>query len=571
MPGSGFRRVSVLASIASALACVLPGYAQVSLKEGTYDWKTYDIAERADHGVSGQNLGKTVTRHFNTIVLENEYLKVTLLPEYGARILSIVYKPTGHEQLFQNPQGFADGIGAGSFYYNWLMVLGGIFPTFPEPEHGKTYLLPWKSEIISNTAEKASVAMSLQDNIDFAGRPGKFNLGVTGLTCISTVTLEAGKASVEMKVQMKNDKAQSVRYEYWTCHALAPGSVPGDTKAPKSTEIVVPISLYSVGYGTDGIDKAVAGGKEYKNLAFFRNWKAEGIAYAEPAVTKKWWGVLNHDNEEGIFRIVDDPKQTPGLKFWTWGYRDNYPLPARERQFIELWAGAGHQFFSPIQIAANTVKTFAETYIPTAGLKAVSFANENALVSMQTDKAAYDGASDKNLTVSVDVVSATPGQPVRARLSGGVNGDRILLDTLITPDPKDASHIRMTRPLSAIGPGNQTVGLKLENAQGVSLLETGAAITVSNVVLSATPRAADRGPLYAVRAVPGMGWTVELPDAKPRTFGIYDLRSRLLFETTLSGATTYRIPGRAEDGWLGARIGEAGRSRWLPLRPARGN
>lgn len=110
--------------LAATILSTGTGHAQVTLREGTFDWKTWDIAERADHGVTGQNLSRTVTRRFNTLVLENEYLKVTLLPEYGGRILSILYKPTGHEQLFQNPVGFADGIGAGSFYYDWLMVAG---------------------------------------------------------------------------------------------------------------------------------------------------------------------------------------------------------------------------------------------------------------------------------------------------------------------------------------------------------------------------------------------------------------------------------------------------------------
>ncbi len=27
---------------------------------------------------------------------------------------------------------------AGNFYYDWLMVYGGIFPTFPDPEHGRS-------------------------------------------------------------------------------------------------------------------------------------------------------------------------------------------------------------------------------------------------------------------------------------------------------------------------------------------------------------------------------------------------------------------------------------------------
>jgi hypothetical protein len=48
-------------------------------------------------------------------VLENRYLKVTLVPEFGGRILSIIYKPTGHEQLYRTEVGVPYGIGATLF------------------------------------------------------------------------------------------------------------------------------------------------------------------------------------------------------------------------------------------------------------------------------------------------------------------------------------------------------------------------------------------------------------------------------------------------------------------------
>ena len=75
-----------------------------------------------------------VQRTLETWVLENGFLKVTLLPEYGGRIISIIYKPIGHEALYRNPVGVPYQIRTGVFYYDWLMVYGGIFPTFPEPE-----------------------------------------------------------------------------------------------------------------------------------------------------------------------------------------------------------------------------------------------------------------------------------------------------------------------------------------------------------------------------------------------------------------------------------------------------
>jgi hypothetical protein len=47
--------------------------------------------------------GKIEDRDFTLIVLENDYLRLSLLPELGGRIYQAVFKPTGHNIFYQNP------------------------------------------------------------------------------------------------------------------------------------------------------------------------------------------------------------------------------------------------------------------------------------------------------------------------------------------------------------------------------------------------------------------------------------------------------------------------------------
>ena len=278
--------------------------------------------------------------------------------------------------------------------------------------------------------------------------------------------------------------------------------------------------------------------------------------------------MLNHDNGEGIFRIASDPKMTPGLKFWTWGYRDSYPVNARERQFIELWAGAGHQFFSPVSIAANSSRDWSETYIPTAGLPGVTDANEDALVSLHSDKAAYDGKTDASFTLSADVSVAAPGTAYRAVVTGAADGSRLLLDTLIRPDPKEAAHIRLTRPLAEIGPGQQTLGLKLIDAQGKAFLSTGTPISVANSVLGVHGPRAPREAGFSVRPY-GNGWLLEFGTAGTRDVEIADLRGRGLGALRGIRGPACIVPGR--EGMALIRIRENGGrpGAWRILAPAR--
>src|SRR6266540_813891 len=148
----------------------------VSLSESTISWSTVKYATSAENGFVDGSLDKKsiVDRTFKTHVLENRYLKVTLVPEFGGRILSIIYKPTGHEQLYRNEVGVPYGMTAGVFYYDWLMVYGGIFPTFPDPEHGRTWLKPWEFKVEKESAGEVTVSMSLKDDFAYSAAPKQF-------------------------------------------------------------------------------------------------------------------------------------------------------------------------------------------------------------------------------------------------------------------------------------------------------------------------------------------------------------------------------------------------------------
>src|SRR5438132_11069318 len=174
----------------------------VSLSESTISWSTVKYATDAENGfVNGSLDRKTIVdRTFKTHVLENRYLKVTLLPEFGGRILSIIYKPTGHEQLYRTEVGVPYGIKGGTFYYDWMMVYGGIFPTFPDAEHGKTWLKPWDFAVIKETADEVTVSMSLRDDFAYSAAPLRFRRGSTGIAAAYYVTLKAGRAALDARV-----------------------------------------------------------------------------------------------------------------------------------------------------------------------------------------------------------------------------------------------------------------------------------------------------------------------------------------------------------------------------------
>jgi hypothetical protein len=439
---------------------------RVSLRESKVAWSTVKYATDAENGfVSGSLDKKTIVdRRFDSYVLENRYLKVTLVPGFGGRIVSIIYKPTGHEQLYRTEVGVPYGMKGGTFYYDWMMVYGGIFPTFPDPEHGKTWLKPWDFKIVKQSAGEVTVSMSLKDDFAYSAAPGRFRPGSTGIEATTYVTLKAGRAALDTRVVLKNLQDKAIDYEYWTCTTLAPGSDPKHPKATGGAEIIAPIEAYTTPRWSANLadgDKSLGPGQSrFEKLRYFRNWPILGIAYAAPDMQGgNFWGVINHDNEEGIIRIADNTV-TPGLKMWTWGYpsftheTDARKDPDPQRPYVELWAGVSDQFFHSARFPALSEVPVPETYSPTVGMSNVTDANENMLVNLSVEAS----------TVKLEFFSIEPAKPLRVTLK---RGDSVLFDDAVKADPKNGNRIAATMPA---GDSGQQVELTIRTAEGKTLI-----------------------------------------------------------------------------------------------------
>jgi hypothetical protein len=438
---------------------------RVSLGEETVRWSTVKYAADAENGfVSGSlDTNTIVDRAFRARVLENRYLKVVLVPEFGGRILSIIYKPTGHEQLYRTEVGVPYGIDGGTFYYDWLMVYGGIFPTFPDAEHGKTWLKPWDFAVVKESAGEVTVSMSFKDDFEYSAAPAKFRRS-TGIEATYYVTLKAGRAALDARAVLKNPRPKAVQYEYWTCTTLAPGSDPRHPRTTGGAEIIAPIAAYRTpGWSanlSEGDESTGAGTSRFEKLRYFRNWPTMGIAYAAPDMQGgNFWGVINHDNEEGIIRVADN-EVTPGLKMWTWGFSsftnetDPRKEPNPQRPYVELWAGVSDEFFHSAAFPAQSEVSIPETYSPTVGMSNVTHANEKILVNLAA------GASG----VDLQFFSIEPATPLRVMLK---RGDAVLLNEAVQADPKKGNRISVPIPEAHSG---EQVQLTVRTAHGKELI-----------------------------------------------------------------------------------------------------
>jgi hypothetical protein len=461
------------ALLAAALSCFFsavrgasPPPDQVSLRESTILWSTVKYATTAEGGfVAGSLDDKTITDlHFKSYVLENRYLKITLVPAFGARILSMIYKPTGHEQLYRTEVGVPFGIKQGIFYYDWMMVYGGIFPTLPDAEHGKTWLRPWNFNVVKEAAEEVTVSMSLKDDFAYSGAPSRFRPGSTGIEAIIYVTLKAGRAAIDVRTVLKNPSNRTIDYEYWTCTTLAPGSDAQHPKATGGAEIIAPIETYRTPAWwkslSDGDSKVGPNKSRFEKLRFFKNWPTMGIAYAEPDMQGgNFWGVINHDNNEGIIRIADN-RITPGLKMWTWGFSsstrggDPRQSPSEQQPYVELWAGVSDEFFHSATFPALGEVSIREIYSPTVGMSNVTQANENILVNLSAT-----GSEAK-----LEFFSTEPAERLHVTLR---RGDVLFFSDDINADSENGNHVSAAIPA---GSSDKPIKLTIMTAEGKELI-----------------------------------------------------------------------------------------------------
>ncbi len=163
-----------------------------------------------------------IWRGLQTVILENRDLRVTILPELGGRIWSIVSKPHDREMLWHHPGMLPRPAPYGAPYDNWFA--GGWDEVFPNdypvviggesyPDHGEVWSLPAGWEIDQSTADEVAVVLE--------------HRGVATDTLFrKRVMLRADESNlrVEYRIANQGEAALSVHWKSHLALPLTPGS-----------------------------------------------------------------------------------------------------------------------------------------------------------------------------------------------------------------------------------------------------------------------------------------------------------------------------------------------------------
>jgi len=168
---------------------------------------------------------------YKTIVLDNAYTHLVLLPELGGRILRWLDRASGKEMFYANPVIKPTHWGA----RGWWLATGGMEWAFPVEEHGYVEWRPWNYQI-ERAGYWGSVILTTTDDR-------------TGLVAEVTVTLDAWHSYVIVRPRIYNPTNSPQTFQFWLngMFALSP-----DNRPSPELRFVLPCDAVTVHSTGDG-------------------------------------------------------------------------------------------------------------------------------------------------------------------------------------------------------------------------------------------------------------------------------------------------------------------------------
>ena len=386
---------------------------------------------------------------YTAVVLENELLRITMLPDLGGRVYQVIFKPTGNNEMYENPVIKPSPWGPPE-QGGWLAA-GGIEWGLPVEEHGYVWGDPWGHITVPYDETRTGVTLFMPNQEDH-------------LRAEVDVILRAGEAAFTLQPRISNPTGQAVDYQFWLDALLAPG--PANRPGP-NLRFILPTEQVTVhSRGDASLPEAQAAmawplyaGRDNSRLG---NWTQFLGFFERPAAHGPFAAVYDEDADEGIVRVFP-PAATRGSKFFALGW-DNPTNPIAYTDdgsaYVELHGGVTPTFWDRATLAAGDTTSWQETWFPVAGIGGVSYADGNGAVHLRNGA---DGLE----------VGVFPIRSVAGRLLVAVDG-QLILEEDVTVGPAQPFH--RVLPVSDL-PATGTVSVTLVDADSKPVLDYAQSLT----------------------------------------------------------------------------------------------
>ena len=307
---------------------------------------------------------------YNAVFLENEYLKIMILPELGGRIQRAYDKVQNRDFVYYNEVVKPALVGLAG---PWIS--GGIEFNWPQHHRPSTFS-PVDFTIVENENGSKTVWVN---EIELMFR----TKGMAGFT------LYPNKAYLEIKGELFNRTNFPQTFLWWANPAV---------KVNDYYQSIFPPDVFAVfDHGKRAVsDFPIATGTYYKvdysPGTDISRYNTIPVPTSYMAIQSKYdfMGGYEHDNQAGMLHVANHHFST-GKKQWTWGdgdfgYAWDKHLTDENGPYIELMTGVftdNQPDFSWLQ--PNENKSFEQYFMPYAKIGSVKNASKDAILNIEFD------------------------------------------------------------------------------------------------------------------------------------------------------------------------------------------
>ncbi|HEX4169431.1 MAG TPA: DUF5107 domain-containing protein [Bryobacteraceae bacterium] len=331
-----------------------------------------------------------VSREWKAVHLENEYLRLMILPELGGRI-HVGFDKTNDYDFFYRQNVIKPALVglAGPW------ISGGVEFNWPQHHRPATYM---PVEVVKEEHSDGSVTVWCSDHDPFDRLKGMHG-----------VCLHSHKAYIELKVRLYNRTELTYTFLWWAnmaaeVHERYQSFFPPDVhyvadhaKRATSTFPLCEGVYYGVNYGARAASSVPAdqvpsqftppGDYPPNDLSWYANIPVP-TSYMALGSEGDFFGGYDHRRQAGVVHIANH-HIAPGKKQWTWGngefgYAWDRNLTEDDGPYIELMAGVytdNQPDFS--FLAPGETKTFNQYWYPIQKMGVPTKANQHAALRVE--------------------------------------------------------------------------------------------------------------------------------------------------------------------------------------------
>ena len=305
---------------------------------------------------------------YHAVWLENEYLKVMILPELGGRIQRAYDKTNGYDFVYYNHVIKPALVG---LLGPWIS--GGIEFNWPQ-HHRPTTFAPVDYMLIENA--DGSKTCRISDTDQMYGTRGE-----------ASFTLYPGKAYIEIKGQLYNRTSTPQTFLWWANPAVPVNDY---------TQSIFPPDVHAVmDHGKRDVSRfPIATGVYYKHdysagvdISRYKNIPVPTSYMAEKS-DFNFVGGYDYKVGAGLLHVADH-HISPGKKQWTWGCGDfgkawDRNLTDHDGPYIELMCGVftdnqpDFTWLKPME-----EKTFTQYFMPYKAVGQIKNASKDAAINLE--------------------------------------------------------------------------------------------------------------------------------------------------------------------------------------------